>query len=141
MLRTSTTRLMPCARSSSRKTFHVRVECPIVKTISIFDLYLAFRTRLHPSDGQQERAVFRAFSFSLGGLVRPARRGAELAPTHFHDSDAKMFGSYLDVGERQIAFLIADVLYLIESRDRVANMRGIRHRLFARTREREGGFG
>src|SRR5207245_8794342 len=37
MLRTSMTRLMPCTRSSSRKTFHVRVECPIVKTSSIFD--------------------------------------------------------------------------------------------------------
>ena len=32
-----------------------------------------------------------------------------------------MFGGYLDIGERQIAFLIADVLYLIESRDGVAN--------------------
>ena len=52
-----------------------------------------------------------------------------------------MFGSYLDIGERQIAFFIADVPYLIESRDGVANMRRIRHRLFARTREREGGFG
>lgn len=100
MLRTSTTRLMPYSRSSSRKTFHVRVECPIVKTITIFDLYVSFRTRLHPSAGQQERDVFQAFSFSLGGVVRPARSGAELAPTRFLDSDAKMFGSYIDVGER-----------------------------------------
>ena len=52
-----------------------------------------------------------------------------------------MFGSYLDVGERQIAFLVANVLNLIESRNGVANMRRIRHRFFARTRECEGGFG
>ena len=64
-----------------------------------------------------------------------------MAPTRFLHSDTEMFGSYLDIGERQIAFFIADVPYLIESRDGVANMRRIRHRLFARTREREGGFG
>jgi hypothetical protein len=52
-----------------------------------------------------------------------------------------MFGSYLDVGERQIAFLIANVLNLIESRNGVANMQRIRHRLFVQTREGEGGFG
>jgi hypothetical protein len=52
-----------------------------------------------------------------------------------------MFGSLLYVCERQIAFLVANVPYLIESRDGVANMRRIRHRLFARMREREGTFG
>ena len=61
-------------------------------------------------------------------------------PTRFLHSDTEMFGSCLDVGERQIAFFIAGALHLIEARDGVANMRRIRHRLFAQTREREGGF-
>src|SRR5579863_2716086 len=80
-------------------------------------------------------------SISRGRLGRPVGCRAELAPTRLLHSDTEMFGSLLYVCERQIAFLIANVLYLIESRDGVANMRRIRHRLFARTREREGAFG
>jgi hypothetical protein len=33
--RTSMTRSTRCARRRSRKTFHVRVECPIVKTVEV----------------------------------------------------------------------------------------------------------
>jgi hypothetical protein len=35
ILRTSMTRSTRCARRRSRKTFHVRVECPIVKTVQV----------------------------------------------------------------------------------------------------------
>jgi hypothetical protein len=43
-MRTSMTRLTRCARRRSRNAFHVRVECPIVKTASLS--ILAFLTTL-----------------------------------------------------------------------------------------------
>jgi hypothetical protein len=55
-----------------------------------------------------------------------------LAPIRFLHSDTEVFRGFLDADERQIAFRIANVLYLIEARDGVANMQRIRHRLFAR---------
>src|SRR5277367_2705964 len=52
-----------------------------------------------------------------------------------------MFGRLLYVGEGQGAVVIGDIFDLIESRDGVANVLGISHRLFTLLREGEHRIG
>src|SRR5580698_1333345 len=55
--------------------------------------------------------------------------------------DIIMFGRLLDVGEGQGSILVGDVFDLIESRDGVANVLRVGHRLFALARKREHSVG
>src|ERR1700692_3832407 len=80
MLRTSTTRSIPCVRKSSRNSVHVRVECPMVKTVSILNMTLAepraeTKNQLAAvsteacSDGQWQRRFFLTRMIGLAGFT------------------------------------------------------------------------
>jgi len=63
---------------------------------------------------------------------------SKLMPVSFLHLNFEMAGRFLKIGKRQIPFGVRDVTDLIEPRHRVANMRGIGHRFFARTGKGEG---
>lgn len=52
-----------------------------------------------------------------------------------------MGSRFVNIGEREILFAIRDVADLIKSRHRIADMGGVRHRLFAGMGKREGRVG
>jgi hypothetical protein len=62
----------------------------------------------------------------------------ELMPVCFLHLNIEMTGGLLQIGKRQIPLGVCDLTDLIEPRHRVANMRRISHRFFARTRKGEG---
>ena len=59
-------------------------------------------------------------------------------PVGFLHLNIEMPGRFLKIAKRQIPFGIRDVTNLIEPCHRVANMRRIGHRLFARSWKGEG---
>jgi len=59
-------------------------------------------------------------------------------PIGFLHPNIEMAGSLLKIGKRQISFGVRDATDLIEPRHRVANMRYVGHRFFARTGKGEG---
>jgi hypothetical protein len=72
-----------------------------------------------------------------GGSRLPAVRKA--APVIGRDVDVVLFGRCLDPFPRPVPFGVTDAFDLIESGDRVANMRRVGERLLAFVRERERG--
>ena len=59
-------------------------------------------------------------------------------PVGFLHLNIEMAGRFLKIAKRQIPFGVRDVTDLIEPCHRVANMRRIGHRLFARKGKGEG---
>ena len=78
------------------------------------------------SHGSGEPVLLMRASVDSGGAV-----SAQLSPVCFAYLHAVVFGGFFYVGERDVAVRIADVRYLIKSRERAADMRRIRHRLLA----------
>ena len=74
------------------------------------------------------RAIFRVRSLT------------ELVPAFLLHLDMKLRRCFFDVGESAVALLIGNAFDLVETRQRVLHMRGIRQRFFAFVRERVGAF-
>jgi hypothetical protein len=62
---------------------------------------------------------------------------SQLLPVGLFQLHAEVLGRLLDIGESQFPIRVGYTLYLIEARDCVADVRSIRHGLFALAGERE----
>jgi len=77
-----------------------------------------------------------AFSFEArmfrATFADPMPAARSLSSPRLLHLDTEMLCGLPDVGERELALLIAHILHLIEPSDRVADVRCVRHRLFPR---------
>ena len=65
------------------------------------------------------------------------RMNPELMPVRFRKVDVVMPRGFFDIRERQSSILVRDAQHLVESRNRVSHVLGIRQRLFSLLRKSE----
>jgi hypothetical protein len=75
------------------------------------------------------------------GGIPGVRLLAELAPVAPLDVNAVVLRRLLDVAEGEVAVLVRDACDLVEARQRVLDVRGVRERLFALLGEGVGALG